>query len=70
MLEGERLVVGKEYCATYRSLYLFEHTTIVGVEDASQHLSLLDMRTGSYYTLDDSGTSGYDIHQFILIQYN
>ena len=70
MLEGKRLVVGKEYCATDRSLYLVGHTTIVGVEDASQHLPRLDMRTGSYYTIEDSGTTGYDIHQFILIQYN
>ena len=70
MLEGKRLVVGKEYCASDRSLYLFEHTTIVGVEDACQHLTLLDMRTGSSYTIEDSCTSRNDIQKIKLIQYN
>ena len=67
MLEGERFVVGEEDSSTDGSLHLFEHTAVVGVEDACHHLSLLDMWSGTSHAIEDASTTGNDVHKLILV---
>ena len=67
MLKGKRFVVGEEDSSRYGSLHLFEHTAVVGVEDACQHLSLLDMWSGSSHAIEDASTTGKDVHKLILV---
>ena len=69
MLEGEGFVVGEEDGASCGSLHLFEYTAVVGVEDACKHLTFLDVRPCPNHAIEDTGTTGGYIHQFLLVEH-
>ena len=67
MLKGEWTVVGEEDNAGVWGFHLLANGAVVWIEDAGNGVAFIDVLSGTYHSIEDSGTVGTDVDELFFL---